>query len=90
MAPLADILGVPSGWFIGLAIGFIAVAIAATLVITILALAARIADQAEAAGPALDVVVSQTAILTAIGSVNRTAIDIRDAAVAARRALTER
>lgn len=74
---------------LGLALGFLAVAIVATLVIVVLALAARIADQAEAAAPEVQRIVFHTNILSAIPSVNATAIQIRDAAVAARRALTE-
>lgn len=86
---LGNILGAPNAWFLGLAAGFLAVAVVATLVIIVLALAARIADQAKAAGPEVQTIVKHTAILTAIPSVNQTAIAIRDAAVAARRALTE-
>jgi hypothetical protein len=52
-----------TGWTLGLILGIVVIAIAAAIVITIVALAQRIAKQARAAVEGLQVVEAQTAQL---------------------------
>lgn len=77
-----------TGWWVGLSLGFLAVVILVVVVAVILTLAARIADNAQAATTALPVVRDQTDALQDVGRVNESAISILRSARAARKALT--
>jgi hypothetical protein len=64
-------------WYIGLALSFFAIVVVVIIVATILALAARIADQAHSADGGVDVVRAQTTSLaTGIDQVNDSAVRI--------------
>ena len=59
-----------AGWPIGLALGIVVILVAAAIVITIVALAMRIAKQAKTAEEAVEVVRQQTAELGGIARIN--------------------
>jgi hypothetical protein len=75
-------------WWVGLTLGFAVVAVVVVIVAVVLTLAARIADQANAAATVLPVVKDQTNALSGVGNINGSAIAILRAARAARKALT--
>jgi uncharacterized membrane protein len=77
-----------TGWWLGLILGFVVVAVVVIVVGIVLTLAARIADQAQAAGEALPIVRNQTDALRDVGEINASAISILRSARAARKALT--
>ena len=74
-----------AGWPIGLALGIVVILIAATIVITIVALAMRIAKQAKAAEEAVEVVRQQTVELGGIGRINDSGVRILHSARALRK-----
>ena len=76
------------GWWVGLVLGFVVVVVVVIIVGIILALASRIADDAEAASAALPAVRNQTDVLQDVGNINESAISILRSARAARKALT--
>jgi hypothetical protein len=75
-----------TSWYIGLSIGLIVVAVAATIVVTILVLAARIARQAETANEAIKRVGAQTDELGGIAKINASGVRILHSARALRKA----
>jgi hypothetical protein len=75
-----------TSWYIGLSIGLIVVAVAATIVVTILVLAARIARQAETANEAVGKVRAQTDELGGIARINGSGVRILHSARALRKA----
>jgi uncharacterized membrane protein len=75
-----------AGWPIGLALGIVVILIAAAIVITIVALAMRIAKQAKAAEEAVEVVRQQTVELGGIGRINDSGVRILHSARALRKA----
>ncbi len=77
-----------TGWWVGLSLSFLAVVILVVVVAIILTLAARIADNAQAATTALHLVRDQTDALQDVGRVNESAISILRSTRAARKALT--
>jgi len=77
-----------TGWWVGLSLGFLVVAIIVAVVCVVLTLASRIADKAQAGSAALPVVRDQTDALQDVGRVNDSAISILRSARAARKALT--
>lgn len=77
-----------TSWYVGLALAFAAVAVVVIVVAVILTLAARIADQAQEAGPALELVREYTDELPSVPEINGSAIAILNAARNARKALT--
>jgi uncharacterized membrane protein len=74
-----------AGWPIGLALGIVVILVAATIVITIVALAMRIAKQAKAAEEAVEVVRQQTAELGGVGQINDSGVRILQSARALRK-----
>jgi uncharacterized membrane protein len=74
-----------AGWPIGLALGIVVILIAAAIVITIVALAMRIAKQAKTAEDALEVVRQQTAELPGIERINDSGVRILHSARALRK-----
>jgi uncharacterized membrane protein len=75
-----------AGWPIGLALGIVVILIAAAIVITIVALAMRIAKQAKAAEEAVEVVRQQTVELGGIARINDSGVRILHSARALRKA----
>jgi uncharacterized membrane protein len=69
-----------TGWQVGLAIGIAVVAVAAVIVITIVWLAMKIAEQARVAEGAVEVVRQQTAELGGIARINDSGVRILHAA----------
>jgi uncharacterized membrane protein len=74
-----------AGWPIGLAWGIVVILVAATIVITIVALAMRIAKQAKTAEEAVEVVRQQTAELDGIARINDSGVRILHSARALRK-----
>ena len=75
-----------SGWQIGLVIGIVVIAVAALIVIAIVLLARRIAEQARTAEQAVEVVRAQTAELGGIARINDSGVRILHSARALRKA----
>ena len=69
-----------SGWLVGLVLGVIVIAVAAAILIVIVALAKRIADQAKTAEEAVEVVREQTAELGGVARINDSGVRILHAA----------
>jgi len=63
-------------WYVGLALGFLVVSIAATIVAVILNLAGGIATQADSAAIGVDAVRDQTTTLPGIARINDSAVRI--------------
>jgi hypothetical protein len=74
-----------TGWTVGLVLGVLVILIAAAIVITIVRLAQRIADQARTAVGGVDVVRQQTTQLNDIGQVNDSGVRILHSARALRK-----
>jgi hypothetical protein len=74
-----------AGWVVGLVLGVVVIAVAALIVITIVALAQRIAGQAKTAEDAVEVVRVQTAELDGVGRINDSGVRILHAARALRK-----
>jgi len=74
-----------AGWVVGLAIGVVVILVAAAIVITIVALATRIAGQARTAEEALEVVRRQTDELHGIARINDSGVRVLHAARALRK-----
>jgi archaellum component FlaG (FlaF/FlaG flagellin family) len=74
-----------TGWTVGLVLGVVVILIAAAIVITIVRLAQRIADQARTAVGGVDVVRQQTTQLNDIGQINDSGVRILHSARALRK-----
>ena len=74
-----------AGWVVGLAIGVVVILVAAAIVITIVALAMRIARQARTAEEGLEVVRRQTDELGGIARINDSGVRVLHAARALRK-----
>ena len=72
-------------WLVGLTLGIVVIAVAAAILITIVALAARIAKQAATAEEAVEVVRSQTDGLGGIARINDSGVRILHSARALRK-----
>jgi hypothetical protein len=72
-------------WIVGIALGVVVIAVAAAILITIVALAARISKQASAAEDAVEVVRAQTDALDGIGRINDSGVRILHSARALRK-----
>lgn len=79
------VIGASSGWTIGLILGVVVVLVAAAIVITILALARRIATQAAGAVEGVEVVRAQTDALSGVGHINDSGVRILHSARALRK-----
>jgi uncharacterized membrane protein len=75
-----------AGWPIGLALGVVVILVAAAIVITIVALAMRIAKQAKTAEEAVEVVRGQTSELGGVARINDSGVRILHSARALRKA----
>lgn len=74
-----------AGWTVGLILGVVVIAVAAAILITIVALAARIAKQAATAEEAVEVVRRQTDALDGVGRINDSGVRVLHAARALRK-----
>ena len=74
-----------TGWTVGLVLGVLVILIAAAIVITIVRLAQRIANQARTAVGGVDVVRQQTTKLNDIGRINDSGVRILHSARALRK-----
>jgi hypothetical protein len=74
-----------TGWTVGIVLGVLVILIAAAIVITIVRLAQRIADQARTAVGGVDVVRQQTTKLNDIGQINDSGVRILHSARALRK-----
>jgi hypothetical protein len=74
-----------TGWQVGIALGVVVILVAAAIVITIVMLARRIADQAATAVKAVDVVRAQTDELGGIAQINDSGVRILHSARALRK-----
>jgi threonine/homoserine/homoserine lactone efflux protein len=72
-------------WVVGIALGVVVIAVAALILITIVALAARISKQASAAEQAVEVVRRQTGELSGIARINDSGVRILHSARALRK-----
>jgi len=74
-----------AGWTVGLVLGVVVILVAAAILITIVALAARIAKQARTAEEAVEVVRAQTTELGGIARINDSGVRVLHAARALRK-----
>jgi hypothetical protein len=74
-----------TGWWIGLALGIVVIAVAAVIVIAIVMLARRIAGQARGAVEGVEVVRAQTDELAGIARINDSGVRILHSARALRK-----
>jgi len=72
-------------WIVGIVLGVVVIAVAAAILITIVALAARISKQASTAEEAVEVVRAQTAELGGIARINDSGVRVLHAARALRK-----
>jgi hypothetical protein len=79
------VVAASTGWWIGLALGIVVIAVAAAIVITIVQLARRIAAQASGAVEGVETVRSQTDELAGIDRINDSGVRILHSARALRK-----
>jgi hypothetical protein len=79
------VIGASTGWWIGLVLGIVVIAVAAVIVIAIVMLARRIAGQARGAVDGVEVVRAQTDELAGIGRINDSGVRILHSARALRK-----
>jgi hypothetical protein len=78
-------LAASTGWTVGIVLGVVVILIAAAIVITIVALAQRIAKQARTAVQGVEAVRAQTTQLDDIGRINDSGVRILHSARALRK-----
>jgi hypothetical protein len=79
------LIGVSTGWIIGLVLGVVVVVVAAAIVITIVMLARKIAQQARTAVGGVEKVREQTDGLAGVGRINDSGVRILHSARALRK-----
>lgn len=79
------VLAASTGWYVGLVLGIVVIAVAAVIVITIVRLAQRIAEQARIAVQGVEVVRAQTDELAGIARINDSGVRILHSARALRK-----
>ena len=82
---MAPVIGASTGWWIGLVLGVVVIGVTAAIVITIVLLARRIADQARGAVEGVEVVRAQTDELAGIDRINDSGVRILHSARALRK-----
>jgi MFS superfamily sulfate permease-like transporter len=82
---MATVIGASTGWWIGLVLGIVVIGVAAAIVITIVMLARRIAEQARGAVEGVEVVRAQTEELAGIERINDSGVRILHSARALRK-----
>jgi MFS superfamily sulfate permease-like transporter len=80
-----EAIGASTGWWIGLVLGIVVIAVAAGIVIAIVMLARRIAAQARGAVEGVEVVRAQTDELAGIARINDSGVRILHSARALRK-----
>jgi hypothetical protein len=78
-------LAASTGWTVGIILGIVVILVAAAIVITIVALAQRIAGQARTAVEGVGVVKRQTDALPGVGRINDSGVRILHSARALRK-----
>ena len=81
---MPTVIGASTGWWIGLVLGIVVIAVAAAIVITIVLLARGIAGQARGAVDGVEVVRAQTEELAGIDRINDSGVRILHSARALR------
>lgn len=79
------LIGVSTGWIVGLVLGVVVVLVAAAIVITIVMLANRIAGQARTAVAGVEKVRDQTNALDGVARINDSGVRILHSARALRK-----
>lgn len=79
------LIGVSTGWIVGLVLGVVVVLVAAAIVITIVVLASRIAGQARTAVDGVQQVRAQTDALEGVQRINDSGVRILHSARALRK-----
>jgi uncharacterized membrane protein len=74
-----------TGWYVGMALGVVVILVAAAIVVTIVALARRIAAQARTAVEGVEVVRRQTDELAGVARINDSGVRILHSARALRK-----
>jgi uncharacterized membrane protein len=82
---MTNVVGASGGWTIGLVLGVVVVLVAAAIVITIVALAMRIAKQARTAVEGVEKVREQTTALDGVSQINDSGVRILHSARALRK-----
>ena len=82
---MPTVIGASTGWWVGLVLGIVVIAVAALIVITIVMLARRIAAQARGAVEGVEVVRVQTDELAGIARINDSGVRILHSARALRK-----
>jgi hypothetical protein len=82
---MGGVIGASTGWWIGLVLGIVVIAVAAVIVIAIVMLARRIAGQARGAVDGVEVARAQTDELAGIGRINDSGVRILHSARALRK-----
>jgi hypothetical protein len=82
---MGGVIGASTGWWIGLVLGIVVIAVAAVIVIAIVMLARRIAGQARGAVDGVEVVRAQTDELAGIARINDSGVRILHSARALRK-----
>lgn len=83
---MASVIGAAgAGWWVGLVLGIVVIAVAAVIVIAIVMLARRIAGQARGAVDGVEVVRAQTDELDGIAQINDSGVRILHSARALRK-----
>jgi hypothetical protein len=79
------VLAASTGWYVGFVLGLVVIAVAAAIVITIVALARKIAAQARTAVEGVETVRKQTDALAGIARINESGVRILHSARALRK-----
>jgi hypothetical protein len=82
---MPTVIGAAAGWYVGIVLGVVVILVAAAIVITIVALAQRIAKQAKGAVQGVEVLRTQTDALGGVGRINDSGVRILHAARALRK-----
>jgi hypothetical protein len=82
---MPGVIGASTGWWVGLALGIVVIAVAAVIVISVVMPARRIAAQARGAVEGVDVVRAQTNELAGIARINDSGVRILHSARALRK-----
>jgi hypothetical protein len=82
---MAGVIAASTGWYVGLVLGVVVIAVAAAIVITIVLLARRIAAQARTSVEGVDAVRRQTDELAGVARINDSGVRILHSARALRK-----
>jgi hypothetical protein len=85
VARRCEVVAASTGWWVGLALGIVVIAVAAAIVIAIVLLARRISAQARGAVEGVGTVRAQTDELSGIGRINDSGVRILHSARALRK-----